>query len=125
MNHSTFEATFTSIAKGLPDLERVVARIHAKNCRIKDFVKVLGVSLCFMEYMDILLIILSLQAFRKLSRGMEKLADESESFKSKTIFGLLRGAPDLLPNVKHIQDMFKPMDGEGACLAIAIWDTIY
>ena len=61
-----------------------MARIHAKNCHIKDFVKVLGVSLCFMEYMDILLI-LSLQAFRKLSRGMEKLADESESFKSKTI----------------------------------------
>ena len=49
MNHSTFEATFTSIAKGLPDLERVVARIHAKNCRIKDFVKVLGVSLSFLE----------------------------------------------------------------------------
>jgi DNA mismatch repair protein MSH6 len=54
MNHPTFEATFTSIAKGLPDLERIVARIHAKNCRIKDFVKVLGVSLFFMEAMDIL-----------------------------------------------------------------------
>ena len=75
-NHSTFGDTFASIAKGLPDLERVVARIHAKNCRIMNFVKVLGVSLCFMECMDILLI-LSLQAFRKLSRGMEKLADES------------------------------------------------
>lgn len=44
MNHPTFEATFTGIAKGLPDLERVVARVHAKNCRIKDFVKVLVVS---------------------------------------------------------------------------------
>ena len=63
---------------------------------------------------------LTLKAFRKLSRGMVKLADESESFKSKTIFGLLRGAPDLFPNVKHIQDMFKPMDEEGACLAIFI-----
>lgn len=124
MNHSTFEDTFTSIAKGLPDLERVVARIHAKNCRVKDFVKVLDVSLCFMEYMDILLIV-NLQAFRKLSRGMAKLADESESFKSKTIFGLLRGAPDLFPNLKHIQEMFKPMDEEGACLATFILDTIH
>jgi DNA mismatch repair ATPase MutS len=53
MNHPTFEATFTGIAKGLPDLERVVARIHAKNCRIKDFVKVLGVSLGFLESMNI------------------------------------------------------------------------
>ena len=69
--------------------------------------------------MDILLI-LNLQAFRKLSRGMVKLADESESFKSKTIFGLLRGAPDLFPNVKHIQEMFKPVDEDGVCLAIFI-----
>jgi DNA mismatch repair protein MSH6 len=56
---------------------------------------------------------------------MVKLADESESFKSKTILGLLRGAPDLFPNVKHIQEMFKPMDEEGACLAIFILNTIY
>ena len=32
------------IAKGLPDLERIVSRIHAKNCKIKDFLKVLAVS---------------------------------------------------------------------------------
>ena len=57
MNHSTFGETFTSIAKGLPDLERVVARIHAKNCRIKDFVKVLGVSLCFMNDIDDMMIL--------------------------------------------------------------------
>jgi DNA mismatch repair protein MSH6 len=44
---------------------------------------------------------------------MATLADESESFESKTILGLLRGAPDLLPNVKHIQEMFKPMDVDG------------
>ena len=68
---------------------------------------------------------LTLQAFRKLSRGMVKLADESESFKSKTIFGLLRGAPDLFPNVKHIQEMFKPMDEEGACLAIFFLNVIH
>ena len=51
MNQSAFGDTFASIAKGLPDLERVVARIHAKNCRVKDFIKVLGVSLRFMKYM--------------------------------------------------------------------------
>ena len=92
-----------------------MARVHAKNCRIKEFLKVLGVSRCFMESMDIILIS-DLQAFKKLSRGMAKLADESESFESKTIFGLLRGAPDLLPNVKHIEEMFKPMDKEGMWL---------
>ena len=63
-----------------------------------------------------ILLISNLQAFQKLSRGMVKLADESESFKSKTILGLLRGAPDLFPNVKHIQEMFKPVDEEGVSL---------
>ncbi|KAF8636930.1 hypothetical protein AX17_003181 [Amanita inopinata Kibby_2008] len=89
MNHPTFEAEFTEIAKGLPDLERVVSRIHAKNCRVKDFLKVLA-------------------AFQKLSRGLSKLANESESFESNTVLGLLRGAPDLLPNIRHIEKMFNP-----------------
>ena len=123
MNRSTSGDTFTSIAKGLHDLERVIAHIHAKNCGIKDFVKVLGVSQCFMKDIDDMLINfeLILQAFGKLGRGMVKLADESESFKSKMIFGLLRGVPDLFSNVKHIQEMFKPiMDEEGASRYLAI-----
>lgn len=41
IDHPTFEADFGKLAKGLPDLERIVSRIHAKNCRIKDFLKVL------------------------------------------------------------------------------------
>ena len=43
LDHPTFEGQFTSIAKGLPDLERIVSRIHAKNCKVKDFLKVLKV----------------------------------------------------------------------------------
>jgi len=44
MNHPTFESDFLNVAKGLPDLERIVSRIHAKNCKVKDFLKVLAVS---------------------------------------------------------------------------------
>ena len=47
MDHPTFEGEFTKVAKGLPDLERIVSRIHAKNCRVKDFLKVLEVCLPF------------------------------------------------------------------------------
>lgn len=43
IDHPTFEAEFSDVAKGLPDLERIVSRIHAKNCRVKDFLKVLEV----------------------------------------------------------------------------------
>ncbi|KAF5351341.1 hypothetical protein D9758_008002 [Tetrapyrgos nigripes] len=87
LNSPTFEGAFADIAKGLPDLERVVSRIHAKNCSVKDFLKVLA-------------------SFKKLSRGLNDLADASESFNSKTILGLLRSAPDLLPNIKNIESMF-------------------
>jgi hypothetical protein len=43
LDHPTFEQEFTQIAKGLPDLERIVSRIHAKNCKVKDFLRVLTV----------------------------------------------------------------------------------
>ncbi|EIW55250.1 DNA mismatch repair protein Msh6 [Trametes versicolor FP-101664 SS1] len=89
LEHPTFEKDFTAIAKGLPDLERIVSRIHAKNCKVKDFIKVLG-------------------AFRSLSKGLSALAETADSFDSKSIPGLLRTAPDLTPNLKHIQAMFKP-----------------
>lgn len=49
IDHPTFENDFTQLAKGLPDLERIVSRIHAKNCKVKDFLKVLSVS--FMDYL--------------------------------------------------------------------------
>ncbi len=45
LSHPTYESTFTEVAKGLPDLERIVSRVHAKNCKIKDFLNVLKVFL--------------------------------------------------------------------------------
>ncbi|KAH9003357.1 DNA mismatch repair protein Msh6 [Lactarius hatsudake] len=88
MNHATFEGEFMEVAKGLPDLERIVSRIHAKNCKVKDFLKVL-------------------KSFAVLSKGLSKLADASETFESKTILGLLRSAPDLLPHIKNVESRFE------------------
>ncbi|KAG8216931.1 muts domain V-domain-containing protein [Butyriboletus roseoflavus] len=87
INHGTFEEEFTKLVKGLPDLERIVSRIHAKNCKVKDFIKVLS-------------------AFKKLNEGVASLADNSESFASKTILGLLRSAPDLTPHLKNVTSRF-------------------
>ncbi|KAJ7208168.1 muts domain V-domain-containing protein [Mycena haematopus] len=81
MNHPTFESDFMEIAKGLPDLERIVSRIHAKN--------------------------LWKQAFKKLSTGLSGLADTAEGFESKTVFGLLRSAPDVIQNIKKVQLMYE------------------
>lgn len=44
IDHVDFEKDFNDVAKGLPDLERIVSRIHAKSCREKDFLAVLAVS---------------------------------------------------------------------------------
>jgi DNA mismatch repair protein MSH6 len=45
MTHPTFKTEFMEVAKGLPDLERVVSWIHARSCKVKDFLKVLKVTL--------------------------------------------------------------------------------
>ncbi|KAJ7184166.1 hypothetical protein C8R46DRAFT_1063114 [Mycena filopes] len=93
MNHPDFEKDFMEIAKGLPDLERIVSRIHAKNCTIRDFLRVLA-------------------AFKKLSRGLSQLADTAETFESKTISGLLRNAPDVIQNIKKVEAMYEKPKGD-------------
>ena len=108
MEHPTFEEGFTELAKGLPDLERIVSRIHAKNCRVKDFIKVLTVRWDLYSLIRYLLLYSRVyQAFKKLSKGLSKLADSSETFESKTILGLLRSAPDLIPHIKNIESIFQ------------------
>lgn len=47
------------------------------------------------------------QSFKGLSKGLSKLADASETFGSKTILGLLRSAPDLLPHIKDVESRFE------------------
>ncbi|THH18729.1 hypothetical protein EW146_g2311 [Bondarzewia mesenterica] len=92
MGDPQFEQDFAAVAKGLPDLERIVSRIHAKNCGVKDFINVL-------------------KAFAKLNVGLESLATTSEQFESKTILGLLRSAPNLTPNIiKIVELMYKKPD---------------
>jgi DNA mismatch repair protein MSH6 len=36
MEHADFGAHFDKMAKGLPDLERLLSRVHAKSIRTKD-----------------------------------------------------------------------------------------
>lgn len=43
INHPTFREDFAKLVKGMPDLERIVSRIHAKSCKVKDFLQVLNV----------------------------------------------------------------------------------
>jgi DNA mismatch repair protein MSH6 len=49
MSNESFETDFAEVVKGIPDLERIISRIHAGSCKVKDFLKVLDVRLiiCF------------------------------------------------------------------------------
>ncbi|KAH8113753.1 DNA mismatch repair protein Msh6 [Phellopilus nigrolimitatus] len=87
MDHPTFEGEFAKLVKGIPDLERIVSRIHARNCKVRDFLKILG-------------------SFRKLSKGLETLSEIADTFNSKEVLGLLRSAPNLEPNIMNVEDMF-------------------
>ncbi|KAI6043995.1 muts domain V-domain-containing protein [Pisolithus marmoratus] len=106
MDHPTFETRFTDLVKGLPDLERIVSRIHAKNCKVKDFIKILS-------------------AFKKLNDGLASLAENSELFESKTILGLLRSAPDLSPHLKNIQSRFTVDKATDELLPVDGKDDVY
>jgi DNA mismatch repair protein MSH6 len=112
MDHPTFESDFNDVAKGLPDLERIVSRIHANNCRVKDFLKVLDVSPVNHTLMKHIAYRYA-QAFKRLSKGLGSLADTADGFKSKTILGLLRSAPDLWPHIKHVRAMFQHTEDGG------------
>ncbi|KAG8682404.1 DNA mismatch repair protein msh6, partial [Ceratobasidium sp. 394] len=91
IGHPETESTFTKLVSGIPDLERIVSRVHAKSCHVKDFLKVLN-------------------AFEGLSKGLAKLADQAEEFDSKSVLGLLRQAPDLSKNIKRVRGFFNVED---------------
>ncbi|CAE6424470.1 unnamed protein product [Rhizoctonia solani] len=91
ISHPEIETSFNKIVSGIPDLERIVSRVHAKSCSIKDFLKVLS-------------------AFEDLSKGLANLAEMSEDFDNKSVLGLLRQAPDLKKNVKRVKSFFNVQD---------------
>jgi DNA mismatch repair protein MSH6 len=45
MRNESFETDFAEVVRGVPDLERIISRIHAGSCKVKDFLKVLDVCL--------------------------------------------------------------------------------
>ncbi|KAK8845368.1 hypothetical protein IAR55_006081 [Kwoniella newhampshirensis] len=87
IDHPTFTGNFTKLCKGIPDLERLLSRIHAGALKQSDFLKVV-------------------QSFTQLKNGFEYLSSTAESFASPSVPGLLRTAPDLSTNLEHIKSMY-------------------
>ncbi|BGP15722.1 DNA mismatch repair protein msh6 [Rhodosporidiobolus nylandii] len=96
--NANFAVTFDSMAKKLPDLERLLSRIHSKTITKKAFLSVI-------------------EAFEKINAGLGNLRELCEDFKSKGIPGLLAGTPDIGELLEEIQELYDgeellPVDGK-------------
>lgn len=87
MSAPTFTGQFTQMCKKLPDLERLVSRIHAGSLRQSDFIKVMD-------------------NFSAIQSSIESLTKVADSFDSASVRGLLRTAPDLEQYITHVRAMY-------------------
>jgi DNA mismatch repair protein MSH6 len=92
MNNPQFSERFSKMASGVPDLERLISRIHAGRCKQGDFLKVLD-------------------AFKRISIGFARLAEMTDGFDGSSTGQLIRSSPDLAQYMGHIQAMYTLTDG--------------
>ncbi|GAA5837892.1 hypothetical protein JCM9279_004059 [Rhodotorula babjevae] len=88
--NATFATSFDVMGKKLPDLERMLSRIHGKTCRKADFLKVI-------------------ESFEDVDAKLKTLADLAEDFKSSGIRNLLSSVPDVADLLEEIKELY---DGE-------------
>ncbi|KZT37435.1 hypothetical protein SISSUDRAFT_852370 [Sistotremastrum suecicum HHB10207 ss-3] len=88
MNHPSFAETFTKLVKSIPDIERIVSRIHAGACKVKEFLKLLDT----LERLDI--------GFKDIISGI----GDFESQELQSVFGAI---PDLSSDLNGIRQLFE------------------
>ncbi|GAA5958465.1 hypothetical protein JCM21900_001479 [Sporobolomyces salmonicolor] len=98
LGNPNFAVTFDSMAKKLPDLERMLSRVHAKTCKKADFLKVI-------------------ESFELVADTLKTFASLSEDFKSAGIPSLLRNAPDISTLLEEIKELYEgdellPVEGK-------------
>ncbi|GAA5880636.1 hypothetical protein JCM3774_000560 [Rhodotorula dairenensis] len=96
--NSQFAVTFDNMVKKLPDLERMLSRIHGKTIKKEDFCTVIA-------------------SFETLMEGLKNLAGLCADFKSQGIPNLLEATPDITDLLQEIQELYDskellPVDGK-------------
>ncbi|KAG9301665.1 hypothetical protein G9A89_016736 [Geosiphon pyriformis] len=79
--------TFNESFKGFPDLERLISRIHAGTCPVKDFLLVLS-------------------AFQRLMDAFKELGSYVTKFESKKLLSLFARMPDLSSDLEYFKNAF-------------------
>lgn len=94
MSNPLFEQQLASLARGLPDLERLCSRVHGGSCTVKNFRLVL-------------------KAFRKCAEALAALQEISTNFKGSLVQRLLQQTPNLPDALDKVEAMFT---GDGSTL---------
>ncbi|KAG2172300.1 hypothetical protein INT43_004842 [Umbelopsis isabellina] len=85
--HIDVQELITSKLRGIPDLERLISRIHAGNCKVKEFLTVL-------------------EAFKTIQAAIRSLRSYVEDFSSSKIKKLVFDFPDLDEQIKYFGEAF-------------------
>ena len=101
LGNPDFLTTFDVNAKGLPDLERLLSRIHAGSIRPKQFYHVLT-------------------SFEKIQDTFNKLKTEINDFKSESLLTTLNNAPDLSEFIENVRNKFT-LTGNGKIYSIFLF----
>ncbi|GAA5849819.1 hypothetical protein JCM8547_000574 [Rhodosporidiobolus lusitaniae] len=87
LSNSNFAVAFDSMAKKLPDLERLLSRIHSKTIKKADFLRVVT-------------------AFEQIDATVGTLKELCEDFKSRGIPELLEGSPEVEGLLEEMRGMW-------------------
>lgn len=71
---------------------------------------------------DIAFVKIITQSFRRLSDGLAEIATAADAFKSRSISGLLRAAPDLEPYIDNVESIFENPDKGEFLSSPSRWD---
>ncbi|GAA6021689.1 hypothetical protein JCM8202_004312 [Rhodotorula sphaerocarpa] len=96
--NSNFAVAFDGMVKKMPDLERLLSRIHGKTVKKSDFCTVI-------------------ESFERIVSGLSALTELCEDFKSQGIPNLLKSVPDVSGLLEEIQELYDskellPVDGK-------------
>jgi DNA mismatch repair protein MSH6 len=92
MNNPDFSERFGKMARNVPDLERLISRIHAGRCKQSDFLKVVD-------------------AFERIATGFMRLGEIANGFEGTSVGHLIKSCPDLTPFMNALRAMYTLTDG--------------
>ena len=87
LSHASLSDDIARLLRGIPDLERIISRIHALNCKVADFCS-------------------ALQGFERAQQVLECIEKERERLKAAPLRRVCDGIPDMQRQLKYFRGAF-------------------